>query len=69
MLRIIGASKSSVFKLVAWEAFLVGALGGIIGVASGLVLAAGVLALGLQLDWGFENVDLIIKMAYFLFGR
>lgn len=66
MLRIIGASKSSVFKLVAWEAFLVGALGGIIGVASGLALAAGVLALGLQLDWGFENVDLIIKWHIFV---
>ena len=66
MLRTIGASKLSIFRLVIWEAFFVGLVGGLIGIAFGVALAAGALALGAYFDWGFEDISLSLSGHIFI---
>ena len=66
LLRTIGAYKAQIFKLVIWEACIVGLVGALIGIASGAGLAQLFFSLGESLDWQIPNVGLQFSPAVFI---
>lgn len=64
--RLIGATAQSVRRAVATEGLLVGAIGAVIGLAAGMLIAVGAVALGLAAGWlpaaEYALLDAIVLM-------
>src|SRR3712207_6058762 len=61
LLRMLGASRRQVLRAVVLEALVVGAIGGLLGLAGGLVVAPALLALFDALGFGLETTDTVVR--------
>lgn len=66
LLRVIGASKSRIFKLVSWEAVLIGLGGALIAIFVGVGLAQLILIIIENLDWDIPSSGLKITPFVFI---
>ncbi len=66
LMRAIGTSKAQIFKLVVWEALIIGLIGGIAGILIGTGLAQAFLSLAQALDWEIPNVGLRFSALVFI---
>ena len=66
LMRAIGTSKAQIFKLVVWEALIIGLIGGIVGILIGTGLAQAFLSLAQALDWEIPNVGLRFSALVFI---
>ena len=65
-MRTIGASKAQIFKLVIWEALIIGLVGALAGILIGVGLAQALLSLSQAMDWEIPNVGLRFNAGVFI---
>ncbi len=66
LMRTIGASKAQIFKLVIWEALIIGLVGALAGILIGVGLAQALLSLSQAMDWEIPNVGLRFNAGVFI---
>ena len=66
LMRTIGASKAQIFKLVIWEALIIGLVGALVGILIGVGLAQALLSLSQAMDWEIPNVGLRFNAGVFI---